>query len=208
MHRRQKNMAWWTVFHYKTLPELSLKHCLPKDRGVCRKMKMLYQRMSKGKRWVNLDGEGQNPEQVVSICTRAIWWCWKRNSNLRSGGKLCEGPPITKVEVRVALKKIKNGKAVGPDGVAREMTEALEDYGIEKVCNIFNAVYDSSFIPKDRYRLIFITLAKNARAIDCKLCGTRSLMSHIMKVLRIIMMRIRKQLKQEIGVGAVWLCGR
>ena len=42
------------------------------------------------------------------------------------------GPPIIKDEVREAMRKMKTGKATGPDGLSIELIEALEEYGIEK----------------------------------------------------------------------------
>ena len=38
-----------------------------------------------------------------------------------------------KDEVREAMRKMKTGKATGPDGLSIELIEALEEYGIEKV---------------------------------------------------------------------------
>ncbi|GFS11497.1 hypothetical protein ElyMa_001348900 [Elysia marginata] len=42
------------------------------------------------------------------------------------------GLPILEDEVRSAIRKMKTGKATGPDGVSIELTEALEDYGTEQ----------------------------------------------------------------------------
>ncbi|GFR78512.1 hypothetical protein ElyMa_000535800 [Elysia marginata] len=46
------------------------------------------------------------------------------------------GPPTMEDEVRAAMKKMKAGKATGPDGVAVEMIEALEQYGVEKLTSL------------------------------------------------------------------------
>ncbi|GFN75271.1 RNA-directed DNA polymerase from mobile element jockey-like [Plakobranchus ocellatus] len=43
------------------------------------------------------------------------------------------GPPIMKEEVETAIKKMKHGKATGPDNISVELIEALEDFGIGKV---------------------------------------------------------------------------
>ena len=53
------------------------------------------------------------------------------------------GPSIMKDEVREAMRKMKTGKATGPDGLSIELIEALEEYGIEKVTPLLNEIYDT-----------------------------------------------------------------
>ena len=110
------------------------------------------------------------------------------------------GPPIMKDEVREAMRKMKTGKATGPDGLSIELIEALEEYGIEKVTTLLNEIYDTGQIPVDMSRSIFIALPKRPGATDCELHRTISLMSHITKLLlRIIMMRVRNKINPEIA---------
>ena len=95
------------------------------------------------------------------------------------------GPLIMKDEVREAMRKMKTGKATGPDGLSIELIEALEEFGIEKVTTLLNEIYDTGQIPG---------------ATDCELHRTISLMSHVTKLLlRIIMMRIRNKINPEIA---------
>ncbi|GFO09043.1 RNA-directed DNA polymerase from mobile element jockey-like [Plakobranchus ocellatus] len=42
------------------------------------------------------------------------------------------GPSIMKEEIETAIKKMKHGKATGPDNISVELIEALEDFGIGK----------------------------------------------------------------------------
>ena len=42
------------------------------------------------------------------------------------------GPPIKKGEIQAAIRKMKSGKAKGPDSIFVELFEALQDYGIDK----------------------------------------------------------------------------
>ncbi|GFR82666.1 hypothetical protein ElyMa_000632200 [Elysia marginata] len=79
------------------------------------------------------------------------------------------GPPIMKDEVRAAIRKMKAGKATGPDGVAVEMIEALEEYGVEKLTSILNEIYDTGEIPADISRSVFIAFPKKPGATECEL---------------------------------------
>ncbi|GFR99386.1 hypothetical protein ElyMa_004527200 [Elysia marginata] len=84
------------------------------------------------------------------------------------------GPPILKDEVRAAIRKMKSGKATGPDKISVELIEALEDYGIEKTTNLLNEIYDTGQIPTDLTKSIFIALPKKPRATECELQFTQN----------------------------------
>ncbi|GFR90337.1 LINE-1 retrotransposable element ORF2 protein [Elysia marginata] len=110
------------------------------------------------------------------------------------------GPPIMKDEVRAAIRKMKAGKATGPGGVAVEMIEALEEYGVEKLTSLLNEIYDTGEIPTDISRSVFFALPKKPGGTECELHRTISLMSHVTKILlRVVMMRIRSKIKPEIA---------
>ena len=114
--------------------------------------------------------------------------------------KNIEGPRILKSEVSAAVAHTKRNKAAGPDGIVVEMIEALEDFGINKLTEIINEIYDSGSIPEDLSKSIFIALPKKSNATECELHRTISLMSHVVKiVLRILMWRVRKSIRPEIG---------
>ncbi len=114
--------------------------------------------------------------------------------------KTLDGPQILKEEVKLALSKMKKNKAAGPDDIVVEMLTSLEEFGIEKLTEIVNEIYDSGEIPEDLSKSIFIALPKKPGAVDCELHRTISLMSHIIKIiLRIIMVRARKRTKPEIA---------
>ena len=110
-----------------------------------------------------------------------------------------DGPPILK-EVVAAIKKMKLGKAIGPDNIPIEIITTLEDLGIDLVTKLLNSIYDSGNIPKDMLKSVFITLPKSPGATECELHRTISLMSHFTKVLlRVLMNRMRKSLRPEIS---------
>ncbi|GFN85343.1 endonuclease-reverse transcriptase [Plakobranchus ocellatus] len=70
------------------------------------------------------------------------------------------GPLIMKEEVETAIKKMKHGKATGPDNISVELIEALEDFGIGKVTHLLHEIYDTGQIPTDLSKSIFIALPK------------------------------------------------
>ena len=96
---------------------------------------------------------------------------------------LIEGPNILKSEVRTAIKMMQKNKAAGPDGVVIEMIEALEEYGVEKLTEIINKIYDDGKFPEDLSKSIFITLPKKPGAVDCEQHRKISLMSHVTKII-------------------------
>ena len=55
---------------------------------------------------------------------------------------------ILRSKVQAALKKMKRHKTAGTDEIATEMITSLEEYGVRKVTDIFNEIYDTSEIPK------------------------------------------------------------
>ena len=111
------------------------------------------------------------------------------------------GPKIIGSEAQTAIKKMKRDKTAGPDEIVTEMITSLEEYGVSKVTDIINEIYDTGEIPEDLCRSIFRTLLKKPGAVECELHRTISLMSHITKlILRIIMERVCSRIISEIGI--------
>ena len=57
--------------------------------------------------------------------------------------KSMEGKTMTSKEIKEAMNKMRNGKATGNDNIAFELLNALDDFGIEKITEIANNVYNS-----------------------------------------------------------------
>ena len=51
-----------------------------------------------------------------------------------------DGPPILKEEVSAAIRKMKHGKAVGPDNIPIEVFTVLEDIGIDFLTKLLNSI--------------------------------------------------------------------
>ena len=94
-----------------------------------------------------------------------------------------EGPPILKDEVLEAIKKMKRGKAVGPDDIPVEIFDAIDDFGISFFTEFLNTIYDTGKIPNDMSKSIFVTIPKKTGATECELHRTISLMNHVLKIL-------------------------
>ena len=54
-----------------------------------------------------------------------------------------EGSPILVEEVEHALKKMKKGKAAGPDDVPIELITVLQDIGIMEVTKLLKIIYNT-----------------------------------------------------------------
>ena len=111
-----------------------------------------------------------------------------------------EGPPNLIGEVEHEMSLMKEGKATGPEGIPIEIQTALEDIGINETTKLLNIIYDSGEISEDVRRSVFIALPKKPGTTDCDQNRTVSLMSHLPKILLLIIMkRIRKKLHPEIS---------
>ena len=110
------------------------------------------------------------------------------------------GPPILKDEVRRAIKNTQLGKAPGDDGITTEMIKLLEEFGVEKLANLYNEIYQTGTFPEELLMSVFITLPKQPRATDCANFRTISLMPHTLKIfLKIIQNRIGRLIDKEVG---------
>ena len=58
-----------------------------------------------------------------------------------------DGPRIMESEIRAAMKKMKQNKACGPDGINIEILEALEGFGITTLTRIANEIYEAGDKP-------------------------------------------------------------
>ena len=112
--------------------------------------------------------------------------------------KTIDGLSILPYEVRAATKKMGNNKALGPDRITTEMIKAIDDFSIEKFTNLANEMCEDGKIPEDLCRSIFIMIPKRPGTTEFELHRTISLISHIIKlILMVIMARIRKCTRNE-----------
>ena len=108
---------------------------------------------------------------------------------------LTEGPlhQVTCEEVDRQLKKMKNGKSCGPDGIPTEALKCLGDWGVHQLTKIFNAIMQSGKMP-DEWRESTITPIYKDKGdhMNCSNYRGIKLLSHTMKLWeRIIDQRLR-----------------
>ena len=74
---------------------------------------------------------------------------WDRNGLDNTQGVDGEPEEISVAEVRVAIKKMKLGKASGPSGIGAEMLKAVGEAGVVWVTDMCNAIVKEGKIPND-----------------------------------------------------------
>ncbi|KAK3569006.1 hypothetical protein QTP86_021584 [Hemibagrus guttatus] len=101
---------------------------------------------------------------------------------------------IRKDEVRKALKRMKSGKAVGPDNIPVEVWKCLGEAAVEFLTSLFNRVLESERMPEEWRRSVLVPIFKNKGDVQsCSNYRGIKLMSHTMKLWeRIVEARLRK----------------
>ncbi|KAK3568596.1 hypothetical protein QTP86_010286 [Hemibagrus guttatus] len=101
---------------------------------------------------------------------------------------------IRKDEVRKALKRMKSGKAVGPDDIPVEVWKCLGEAAVEFLTSLFNRVLESEKMPEDWRRNMLVLIFKNKGDVQsCSNYRGIKLMSHTMKLWeRVVEARLRK----------------
>ena len=103
-----------------------------------------------------------------------------------------------------ALRRMKKGKAVGPDELLIEVWKCMEEMGIKFLTRLFNRLLVGERMPEEWRRSVLIPIHKNKGDAQC--CGNYrgiKLMSHTINVWKkIIEARLRDRVemrKQQYG---------
>ena len=111
---------------------------------------------------------------------------------------------VSREKVRNAVRRMKKGKAVGPDELPVEVWKCMGEMGIKFLTTLFNRLLMGEQMPEEWRRSVLIPIYKNKRDAQC--CGNyRGIkqMSHTMKVWeRIFETRLRDRVeisKQQYG---------
>ncbi|KAK3543381.1 hypothetical protein QTP70_018399 [Hemibagrus guttatus] len=101
---------------------------------------------------------------------------------------------IRKDEVRKVLKRMKSGKAVGPDDIPVEVWKCLGEAAMEFLTSLFNRVLESERMPEEWRRSVLVPIFKNKGDVQsCSNYRGIKLISHTMKLWeRVVEARLRK----------------
>ncbi|KAK3513646.1 hypothetical protein QTP70_028816, partial [Hemibagrus guttatus] len=101
---------------------------------------------------------------------------------------------IRKDEVRKALKRMKSGKAVGPDDIPVEVWKCLGEAAVEFLTSLFNRVLEREKMLEEWRRSVLVPIFKNNGDVQsCSNYRGIQLMSHTMKLWeRVVEARLRK----------------
>ncbi|MCJ8745636.1 hypothetical protein PDJAM_G00132350 [Pangasius djambal] len=101
---------------------------------------------------------------------------------------------IRKDEVKKALKRMKSGKAVGPDDIPVEVWKCLGEAAVEFLTSLFNRVLESEKMPEEWRSSVLVPIFKNKGDVQsCSNYRGIKLMSHTMKLWeRVVEARLRK----------------
>ncbi|EYB90344.1 hypothetical protein Y032_0221g2564 [Ancylostoma ceylanicum] len=101
--------------------------------------------------------------------------------------------PWTIEEVRKVVKKMKVGKAAGPDGVPAEVWKSLGELGLQWLTTFFNNITWSARIPQAwRDNVIVPIFERKGGVMDCANYRGIKLIAHTMKIHeRLVDMRLR-----------------
>uniref|UniRef100_A0A8D8SH78 Craniofacial development protein 2 n=2 Tax=Cacopsylla melanoneura TaxID=428564 RepID=A0A8D8SH78_9HEMI len=102
---------------------------------------------------------------------------------------------IEREEIVFVLKKMKNGKATGPDELPVEAWKAMDEVGVDLLCEMMNDIYRKEAIPNEWRESTLVPIYKEKGDVqDCGNYRGIKLMSHTMKIWeRIIDRRIRQE---------------
>ncbi|CAN6336649.1 unnamed protein product [Urochloa humidicola] len=101
---------------------------------------------------------------------------------------------IQEAEIEEALKRMKGGKAMGPDGIPIEVWRCLGVRAIVWLTKLFNLIFRANKMPEEWRRSILVPIFKNKGDVQsCTNYRGIKLMSHTMKLWeRVIEHRLRR----------------
>ena len=103
-------------------------------------------------------------------------------------------------EVEQAIKKLRNNKSPGNDNITAEMIKQGGEPLVKEIHRLCNMAWEQGRAPEEWKRSILITIHKKGSALDCENFRTISLISHMGKILMMILTeRLRNHLEEHIS---------
>lgn len=111
---------------------------------------------------------------------------------------------ISRDEVRAAMKRMKSGKAVGPDDIPVEVWRCLGEMAVWFLTRLFNTILESERMPEEWRRSVLVPIFKNKGDVQsCSNYRGIKLISHSMKLWeRVVETRLRREVmisEQQYG---------
>ena len=107
---------------------------------------------------------------------------------------------ILEDEVRRAVKRLKNNKSPGNDGIAGEMIKHGGAIVIQEMHKLCDAAWKEGRTQEEWKKSILVILPKKGSALECNNYRTIALMSHLSKVLMMILTeRLRTQIEEHLA---------
>ena len=117
-----------------------------------------------------------------------------------------KGPSILKCEIRAAVHVLKNGKAVGVDGIPAEFWNNLGDGATAKLVELCKEIYEMCKWADDFQKTVMIPLQKKVNVTACEDYRTISLITYASKILlRVLAKRLETKAEGYIGKKSVWV---
>ena len=108
-------------------------------------------------------------------------------------------PAITRNEVEVALKGMKLGKAMGPDGIPVEVWKSLGEEGVDILLDLLQKIFEQEKMPEEWRDSVTVPIFKEKGDIqDCGNYRGLKMISHIMKICERV---IDRRLREETSIG-------
>lgn len=108
-------------------------------------------------------------------------------------------PSILREEVEQAMRKLRNQKAPGCDGITAEVLKNMGEFGIPIIHSICQKIWTSGIWPKQWCHSIFLPLYKKGSPLDCGNYRMIALIPHASKImLGILNERLKNFLLRQI----------
>lgn len=120
---------------------------------------------------------------------------------LRRNEEMEEEDEITREELEEAIKKMKNDKAPGEDGIAVELIKEGGEVLREKVLELMNECWRRKEVPENWGKTILIPIYKQkGDSSECKNYRGISLINHMAKIYeRVLEKRLRNKIEPQLG---------
>lgn len=159
------------------------------------------------------DRNGKMLQDKDAVRKRWTEYCSELYTDSEPGSSVVEeleliSPPLTNdkddsilyEEVERAIKRLKNNKSAGSDGITGEMINVDSEKLTEELHRLCNEVWKEERIPGEWTRAVLVTIPKKGDQAECGNYRTIALLSHLSKVLLMILLeRLEQQIENHLA---------